>query len=305
MARAGRLTIVVLVAALAFACSTPPPESGTAHSKPTVYVVNYPLEYFAQRIGGDLIDVRFPAPASVDPAFWMPGEATVLAYQQADLILLNGADYAHWVGRVSLPDSRMVDTSAAFKDRFIQIQGAVTHSHGPEGPHTHAGTAFTTWLDPAQAAQQVRATAAALERLLPDHAKTIEQNRAALAADLEGLDAALKEFAADSGVPLLASHPVYQYLARAYGWDLESVHWEPGEMPEPGEWDQLARSLEHRRARWMIWEAPPVPDVAAGLQKLGVTPVAFYTCATEPESGDYLSVMRENIERLRPVFARR
>ena len=43
----------------------------------SVYVVNYPLAYFAERIGGDRVDVRFPAPPDVDPAFWQPDVETI------------------------------------------------------------------------------------------------------------------------------------------------------------------------------------------------------------------------------------
>ncbi len=85
----------------------------------TVYAVNYPLQYFAERIGGNLVQVVFPAPEDVDPAFWKPDVATILAYQQADLILLNGAAYAAWVQVVSLPLSKLVNTSAAFADQYI------------------------------------------------------------------------------------------------------------------------------------------------------------------------------------------
>src|SRR3990172_4697574 len=77
-------------------------------SKPVIYTVNYPLEYFAGRIAGDLVQIVFPAPANVDPAFWVPDEATLVKYQQADLILLNGANYAHWLTTVSLPDRKSV-----------------------------------------------------------------------------------------------------------------------------------------------------------------------------------------------------
>jgi zinc transport system substrate-binding protein len=65
--------------------------------------VNYPLQYFVQRIGGELVDVSFPAPRGVDPAEWMPDIDTVAEYQQADVILLNGAGYARWLRRMSLP----------------------------------------------------------------------------------------------------------------------------------------------------------------------------------------------------------
>jgi len=81
----------------------------------TVYTVNYPLQYFTQRIAGDHARVVFPAPADVDPAFWMPDRKTIGDYQRADLIVLNGAAYAGWVSKVSLPRLHQVDTSKAFK----------------------------------------------------------------------------------------------------------------------------------------------------------------------------------------------
>ena len=113
-----------------------------------IYTVNYPLAYFAETIGGDLVEVVFPAPADQDPAYWSPDADTIAAYQAADLILLNGAGYAKWVDRATLPSSRLVDTGAAFADRLIEMESVTTHSHGPEGEHEHGGWAFTTWLDP-------------------------------------------------------------------------------------------------------------------------------------------------------------
>ena len=43
--------------------------AASEHARLTVYVDNYPLQYFAQRIGGDMVEVHFPAPAGEDPAF--------------------------------------------------------------------------------------------------------------------------------------------------------------------------------------------------------------------------------------------
>ena len=120
--------------------------SNSLASEPiTVFVVNYPLKYFAERIGGEYVKVLFPAPGGIDPAFWIPDIQTISAYQQADLILLNGAAYSKWVDKVSLPQSKLVNTSRKFKDQYITIEGAVTHSHGSGGEHAHEGVAFTTW----------------------------------------------------------------------------------------------------------------------------------------------------------------
>ena len=57
----------------------------------SVYTVNYPLQYLAERIGGELVEVTFLAPSDVDPAYWAPNPDEIASFQQADLILLNGA----------------------------------------------------------------------------------------------------------------------------------------------------------------------------------------------------------------------
>ena len=96
-----------------------------------VYVVNYPLKYFADRIGGPHVRVALPVPTGEDPVYWTPAIVDIAAYQQADLILLNGAGYAKWVSKVSLPRSKTVDTSLGFTDQFITVKQITTHNPQP------------------------------------------------------------------------------------------------------------------------------------------------------------------------------
>ena len=274
-----------------------------AGEKLRIYTVNYPLAYFAERIAGDLATVTFPAPPDVDPAFWMPDAETIAAYQGADLILLNGADYAKWTAKVSLPRSRLVDTSRGFEDRYIHETIGVSHSHGPGGEHSHGGTAFTTWLDLNQAAQQAEAIAQALTRKRPDAKTRIDRNLEVLKGYLLRLDARLSEIAqTEPGLPLLASHPVYQYFARRYGLNLRSLMWEPEEVPSEDQWTELEGMLREQPAKWMIWEGEPTEKTIERLRTLGVESVVFDPCANRPSSGDYLAVMTENARSLHLVF---
>jgi len=261
----------------------------------TVYVVSYPLRYFAERIGGELVRVVFPAPADVDPAHWSPDAETVAAYQAADLILLNGAGYARWMQRASLPRARLVDTSAAFRDRLIAQDAATTHIHGPEGAHSHADLAFTTWLDPALAILQARAVADAFAETRPEHEAAFGAGLAALETSLDELDARLGEAARAIGeTPLLFSHPVYQYFARRYAGNARSLHWEPDEPPDESAWRALEELLAEHPARWMIWETTPAEATVRRLEALGVHSIVYSPCANAPEQGDFLGVMRHN-----------
>ena len=271
----------------------------------TVQADSYPVAYFAERLAGEAAEVTLPVPPNRDPAFWTPSIAEIAAYQAADLILLNGAGLAQWTTRATLPRARILDSSAGFADRFIGTEG-VTHSHGPEGEHSHAATASFTWLDFRQAALQAEAVAEALKRLLPHEAAMLDANLRALAADLSALDAEASAIAAlAAGRPLLASHPRYQYFARRYGLDVESVEWEPGEAPTAEELVELDTLLEAHPATVMLWEAEPGAEAAQALDARDISVVVFTTAANRPAEGDFLGAMRANLARLRSALTSR
>ncbi len=276
-----------------------PGTPGPANGKPVVHAVNYPLFYFAERIGGDLVEVKFLAPAEGDPAFWNPGEADILAMQSGELLLLNGADYEKWLANTTMPLSILVDTSKAFSGEYLASGEAVTHSHGPEGDHSHAGIAFTTWMDFQQALWQAEEVRDALIRKLPEAEPQLEANFNALADDIDALHARFKEIGLTlKDTPLLASHPVYQYFARRYKLDIESVLWEPETVPDDAAMEELKKIREGHPSAWMIWEGTPAEESIAKLQALGIQSVVVDPCGNRPEAGDWLSVMRTNADNL-------
>jgi zinc transport system substrate-binding protein len=266
-------------------------------------VVNYPLKYFAERIAVEHATVVFPAPPDVDPAYWMPDAKTISGYQRADLILLNGANYAKWVNKVSLPRFRMVNTSEAFKDRYIEAAEILTHSHGAEGKHAHEALAFTTWIDFSLAAEQAKAIAKTLNRKKPSLEDIFQKNYQELEKDLLKLDRDMKALVSkDPSKPFVVSHPVYDYLARGYGLNIKSVHWEPDEIPAERQLMELQNILKDHQAKWMIWEGEPIKDSVAKLKAIGMQSVVFDPCGNTPDRGDFISVMHENLENLKAAF---
>jgi zinc transport system substrate-binding protein len=237
-----------------------------------VYTINYPLQFFAEAIAGDDLDVVFPAPPDIDPADWTPDVDTLLDYQAADLILLNGAGYAEWTKGVYLARSRLLDTSASFKDRLIAEESdQVPHAHGPTGAEVQGtAVAFTTW-----------------------------ERHASLDAKLTTLDAALSEALTPlRGIHVLASHPVYQYLERRYGLDLTSFHWEPDFTPPPEEWAAFDALLGQRTATVMLWEGEPTPETRAALRARGLRVAVLPPLSNRPPEGEFVSLLRAAIDAL-------
>ncbi len=298
-------TVVISVALLVVACDERQAisEGAVISSSDSALLVasNYPLYFFASRIIEDVDG----APAIVlpdidgDPAFWMPSTEQIQLLQSADVILLNGAGAESWQNLITLDRRRLVETSANVVEKLIAFDDSVQHQHGPEGEHSHRGTAFTTWLDPQLAIAQAKVLTNALIDLAPTGETQFLDNLANLEQELTELDSRLADvFALLDDRPVLFSHPVYQYLERRYGINGESVHWEPDEVPSIPDWIALQQIRNLHPATIMIWEDEPLQETRARLANVGIVNVPFRTVANRPEEGDFLSVMRDNIERL-------
>ena len=266
-----------------------------------VFVVNEPLRSLANRVGGDEVEVHFPAPRDVDPAHWSPDGETVARFQAADLILRNGAGYDPWIDRATLRTKTIVDTSASFRDELI-ANGDPVHRHGSEGVHSHAETDFTTWLDPTLAAQQARAIAAALAQRRPRAQDAFEERTQGVVTEVEELDRRVAAAAQHlAGGAVLYSHPVYGYFDRRYGLGGRSLHWEPDQDPSEDEWVALDEMLRTQPARLMLWEAKPLAATEKRLAALGIRSVVFAPCGNC--GVDWLAVTRANTERLEAAVA--
>jgi zinc transport system substrate-binding protein len=275
----------------------------TDDAKLTVVSVNYPLHYFAQRIGGNQIEAIFPISTNVDPAYWQPDAAAISVFQQADVILLNGAGYAKWIDKVSLPTSKMVNTSEGFKNKYIEMVEGMTHSHGPEGEHVHKGYAFTTWLNMKLAVDQASVVKTHLVQILPKQKEYFEMNYQELMTDLVIIDQELSQVAQLlANKNIFGSHPVYQYLANGYNLTIRSEHWEPDQVPSAEQWAVFKDKLNSHPGKVMLWEGQPLPEVEEKLAALGITVVVFNPCANKPESGDFFSVMKQNLSNLKSAL---
>jgi len=275
-----------------------------AGPEPVVRTTFYPTTYFAERISGGLVPVECPLPEGADPIFWTPSREALQAYQEATLIIVNGADFEKWVATASLPWSRTVDTAAAFEDRFLTFESAITHSHGTAGEHVHEGIDGHVWLDPNLAKIQAGEILKAMSRAFPDHADAFAVNARDLMNDLDALDARFRTVSDGlDGVRLLASHPAYDYVARRYGWEIRNFDLDPVSPLETDEAVELAEvvgEIENDARIVMLWESEPLPAIRGGLEDVhGIASVRFSPAETKPgEGADYLDVMHANLDRL-------
>jgi zinc transport system substrate-binding protein len=289
--------ILFAIVALLMACAEKEPvdPGSTSQSKPVVITSNYPLYFFTREIAGESIEVRFPA-IEGDPAMWAPAGADVAELQNADLLILNGAGYESWLAFTTLPAGRILDTTAQVQVMLLPIENETVHQHGPAGEHSHQGTAFTTWLDPKLAIEQARAIMQGLSLLEPGQSGLFETNFKTMKQRLTRLDQALERAFYKLGEqPIIFSHPVYQYLQNRYDINGRSMHWEPDSEPGTREWIDFGNLLRQQPVKLMIWEEAPLDSVKEKLAQMSISIVVFNPAGNVPATGDYFSVMEQNI----------
>lgn len=273
----------------------------SAQERTRVITVNYPLQYIAEQLLGDAAEVVMPVPADVDPSFWRPSISDISDIQSADLILLNGAGFATWVDRVSLPRSKLVNTSASIEDQFI-VTESITHSHGEGAEHSHEGLASYTWLDPSLAIAQAEAVAAAIAARDLAPAAEVESRLAALRSEFETLDAEAESgLAGLTDVPMIATHPRYQYVARRYDLSITALEWEAGAMPTDAEVADLQTMIGETGARVLIWEAEPPAAAFEITAALGLQNVVFPTLAHGLEGRSFAQAYNDAIAAMASV----
>ena len=276
---------------------------------PVIYTTFYPTTYFTEIIGGNNIKVVCPCPEDEDAIFWMPDTDTIAKYQQADLIIINGAGFEKWVEKVSLPEEKIVNTAKEFTDEFIKFENVTTHSHGKTGEHSHEGIDGHTWLDPILALKQADEIKKALDKEFPHLQKYFDQGFIKLEGILLSLDKKISDLTANyQNQPILCSHPAYNYLARRYNWNIKNLDLDPESDLTNKQINEIKNIMKTHKAKYLIWESKPVEKIEKLLKdKFNLTSITFSPAELIKKSDldegyDYIAIMNENIVNIKPVF---
>ena len=153
-------------------------------------------------VGGDCANVTtIVASGAVDPHDYEPGTADLAAISEAELVVLNGADYDHWA-------SDAVES----QDPEPAVLSVATLVDVPDGADPHL------WYEPEAVHAIGPALADELARLSPDAADYFEERATAWQAGLRHyLDAVLTLGSTVSGRTYAATEPVFDRMAAALG----------------------------------------------------------------------------------------
>ncbi|MGY1713507.1 metal ABC transporter substrate-binding protein [Geodermatophilus sp. SYSU D01106] len=276
----------------------------------------YPLQWAAERVGGDRVDVTSLTPPGAEPHDLELTPRDVASLTEADLVVyLQGFqpaldDAAAEAGDNTWDAGQAADLSLTTEEHSHEGESEEEHAEHAEegGEEEHAEGEEVTdphfWLDPTRLADVGDALAERLAETDPDGAATYEENAAALRTDLEALDAEMQEGLADCAVStLVTSHDAFGYLADRYGLEVVGISGlSPSTEPSPGQLAEISTLVRETGVTTVYTETLVDPAVAetvaqeAGVETAVLDPLEGLT--DESAGSDYLEVMRADLATL-------
>jgi zinc transport system substrate-binding protein len=274
----------LLLALTGCAAATP---ADRADGEPLAVLASfYPLQFAAERVGGDRVDVDNLTKPGAEPHDLELAPQDVAAVSDADLVV-------YLAGFQPAVDDAVTQSGsqAAFDVTDVAALDL------PNDPHF--------WLDPTRLADVGDALAAQLSSVDPDGAADYSANAAALRADLESLDAAFADgLASCDRQDIVTSHEAFGYLAQRY--DLTQVGiagLSPDVEPTAADLSDVAAFVEANNVSTIFYETLVSPAIAETVaRETGATTAVLDPIeglASDAAGSDYLSAMRDNLASLR------
>ena len=197
-----------------------------------------------------------------------------------------------------MPDSKSCATSESLAlSDFIKVKGIdIVHSHGPEGEHSHPFMIAYSWLDPAVAKKQASKITERLSKVYPQHADQFTANLKKLGSELDTLKQDLASLS-EKSIRVYSANPNTKFLTRAAGISEVSAAWNVA--PDGTNEGQLVMTDQTTGdAGFVLLVQSPSPELAESLKAQSKTAIKIDLLDKAPTTGDYFSVMQENIRQL-------
>ena len=213
-------------------------EIAGAGEKINVFVSIVPQKYFAEKIGGTLVNVSVMVQPGASPATYEPKPRQMVALSNAKIYFAIGVPFEkQWLKKIAAANSKMliVHTQEGVEKKPMRAD----KPKGIKDPHI--------WISPPLVIIQARNMLNALVAIDPDRKAVYEAGYQKFVIEIEKLDAELKVIFSGKGkgAEFMVFHPAWGYFANAYGLTQIPVEIE-GKEPKPADLQRLVKYAKER-----------------------------------------------------------
>jgi zinc/manganese transport system substrate-binding protein len=249
----------------------------------------------AGQIGGPQVEVTSIISAvGQDPHEFEPPPSVARAVAGARIVILNGASYDPWMGKLlAVTDSAR---------RSVIVAADLLHRKPGDNPHL--------WYNPATMPAVAAQIADTLARLDPAHKEAYEQRLTAFLASLVPIDDAIRTIKAHyRETPVTATEPVFGDMAQALGFVMRNTRFQLAVMnetePSASDVAALEDDLAARTVRILFYNAQVSDDLTArmlGIARASHVPVVGIS-ETKPPHKTYQEWIAGALDAVRKALA--
>jgi zinc transport system substrate-binding protein len=308
------LVMIMLVAGACSIQQRPQTSAEERDGKLLVYASIYPMYDFAQKIGGDKIDLRMMVPPGAEPHDWEPTAKLMAQMEKADVFIYNGANMEMWADKLvkSISSEKLKVVEASSGVSLIKLED---HEEGEYGKHegeedNHGDYDPHVWLDPMRALKQAENIKNAFVAADEENMEFYESNFNEFANKLRELDQKYREELKDRKLnEIVVAHAAFGYLADRYGLEQISVSGlTPQEEPSAAKMAQITELVREHGIKYIFFETLTSPKLAkvianeTGAKTAVLNPVGGLTKDEIEEGKGYISIMEDNLEILKKAL---
>lgn len=301
------------------ACSSTAPSSSSGAKDGTLTVMAsfYPLQYLAEKIGGEHVTVTSLTPAGAEPHDLELSPKTVDALSSADAVIyLAGFQSAVDEAIEQQAPKTVIDVSPAVQ----LVEAGVDANHpseeededtdeaqsseadGHEDHHHDMSADPHFWLDPVRMANAATLVGDKLAEANPANAEMYKTNAKALKDELTSLGNDLVSKTSTCQIKtFVTAHTAFGYLADRTGLTQVGISGlDPDSSPSPARLAEISQIAKDQGVTTIFTEALIDPKIAQTLaDDLGISTAVLDPIESQTDpSKDYSGVMNDNIDAL-------
>lgn len=322
---------MILIATFLAGCQGDKAETSPEDDKLAIYTTVYPLQYFTERIGGDLVNVQSIYPNGADEHSYEPSQKDMIDLADSDLFFYIGLGLEGFVSKAekALKNENVTLVATAehitFEEHAEETEEEHAHeetseehaeeteeehAHEEEDEHNHGDVDPHVWLDPIYAISLADEIKEQLLEKLPDHKEQIEENFAALEKELQQLNDDFTEVTSTAKhKEFLVSHAAFGYWSERYGLEQISVSGLAStNEPTQKELENIIAEAEEHDLHYIFFEQNVSSKLTEIVQKeIGAEPLTLHNLSTltdedVKEERTYFTIMKDNLEALQTAL---
>lgn len=290
-----------------------------SNGKIDIYTTVYPLQYFAQEIGGTYVNAATVYPPGTDEHSFEPSQKDIIKMSNADLFLYIGYNLEGFVTKAKpILEDEGVKTIAVGESVVFDKASMNNHKedayanedHNADDGHNHGDVDPHLWLDPIYASQMATTIKDALVKKMPGQSDYFEARYKKLNEKLQTLDKKLAETIKNSKTDeIIVSHGAYGYWKKRYGLKQISVTGLTGtNEPSQKDLENIVNTAKQHDLHYVVFEQnvssklTEIIQNEIGAKALTLHNLSVLTDADLKAGADYESLMNQNIKTLQTAL---